>query len=756
MLLLTNIKSLWNYRSRIAGIFSILILVILITILPNILINTSYATDRLMTKQEFGHWTHVSFNGELKSKSSYDSTGNLYIISETNDLIIGSFDDGFSNLAYIDLIKGRLPINSSEIVVDYTNIAKLGLTFDLNQIISLNTITQDNEFVVVGFYNNFSSKWIQDTKGDFVYPAILTTDIQTDKYAQFGYFSKPSILFTTTDQLNTLSYPELTDIEGNGYKLFLEELSLRNNQVESITRIVLALAIFILFTFIRMHIAFFERKTKILRTLGITSAEEIIYHLSHGAFFSFFAFIGFIVIERTIELLVSLNSSIDYLIDYDVFRSVIITIIITIVFFFLIFSISASLKPLVPNLIIKTKQSIIFSKATHYLLIVIVTVFSFTQLTIGLFRIYDNHLPNIEDVKERNTEGYMYRIYTNTYDVDHRISMDDLSEFETDHNNVTINYHNSYLLNSMNSLNQERLIQALVMSEVHLNRSESIVHEISESFLAGESILVNSNNLDFLEFLDSDFNDSIYLNGIQFKVEVLDFNQYTSLFSNPIIDSVPVLISESVVEKLGYEAYSVNNISISVPNSADTNDIEKDVYRLASGSMLLNGKVEFELLLKELDYEMQRDIFLVVLYLIIGFTLIISVFSNLLSNQRKSIGTELLLGFENKQLWKKHLLIPSISLVLFALLSVFLGYYVFINNEFNSYIAKWNNSGNLESPMDKTEFIDQLIRNSQLTNSYYSVALIVLLVVILILVFKLLILRRISKLNPFELVSERK
>src|SRR5690554_391568 len=535
MLILTSIKSLWNYRARIAGIFSVLVLVILITILPNVLINTRYATDRLMTKQEFGHWTHVSFDGELESKSSYDSTGNLYIISETNDLIIGSFDDGFSNLAYIDIIKGRLPVNSSEIVVDYTNIARLGLTFDLNQTVSLNTITQNNEFLVVGFYNNFSSKWIQDTKGDFIYPAILTTDIQTDKYAQFGYFSKPSILFTTTDQLNTLSYPELTDIEGNGYKLFLEEISLRNNQVDSITRIVLALAIFILFTFIRMHIAFFERKTKILRTLGITSAEEIIYHMSHGAFFSLFAFMGFLIIERTIGLLFSLNSSIDYLIDYDVVRSVIITTIITIVFFFLIFSIGASLKPLVPNLIIKTKQSIIFSKVIHYLLIVIVTVFSFTQLTIGLFRIYDNHLPNIDEVKERNTEGYMYRIYKNTYDEAHRISMDDLSEFEPDHNNVTINYHNSYLLSSMNSLNQERLTQAHVMSEVHLNRSESIVHEISESFLAGESILVNSNNLDFLEFLDSDFNESIYLNGIQFMVEVLDFNQYTSLDRKSVV-----------------------------------------------------------------------------------------------------------------------------------------------------------------------------------------------------------------------------
>ena len=126
-----GLQAFLRNRKRTLTTLGLITLLITFVVFINAIMYTNSATRDLERELWFGSWSHAYLD-ESKSQS-FNTIGTYYKITNA----VGSFDSTMLELSNFEYYNGREPRNENEVIVTLDAINLLGISYDLNQIITV-------------------------------------------------------------------------------------------------------------------------------------------------------------------------------------------------------------------------------------------------------------------------------------------------------------------------------------------------------------------------------------------------------------------------------------------------------------------------------------------------------------------------------------------------------------------------------------------------------------------------------------------
>lgn len=293
--------------------FLIMLIAFTFTITFISFINTEETVNRKVKEQKYGNWLLCieNLNQEnvdyLKTNHSEDLVGDMKVISKLHtNHYVGNYDETFFKLASIELIDGRLPSTSHEIIsIQGQN--RLG-----DQV----TIDKD-QYQVVGLINEYNQYWEGPSFDYFTY------NLPTDR--NFVYYSTQESVHQFIEQNNkktTYNYPLISgeytishQYNDNKYYSDLADIKISNSSTTTIFNYFLILIGSALLFSVFYNIKEREKTVFLLRCIGMSKSDMKKYIFYEMIVIALIA----LGISIVIGLILSLCVSLFYYNQYHIF-----------------------------------------------------------------------------------------------------------------------------------------------------------------------------------------------------------------------------------------------------------------------------------------------------------------------------------------------------------------------------------------------------------------------------------------------------
>lgn len=284
--------------------FLIMLIAFTFTITFISFMNTEENVDRKVKEQKYGNWLLCieNLNQEnvdyLKTNHGEDFIGDMKVISKLHtNHYVGNYDETFFKLASIELMDGRLPSKSHEIIsIQGKN--------SLGDQVSIN----DHQYQVVGLINEYNQYWEGPSFDYFTY------NLPTDR--NFVYYSTQESVHQFVEHNNkkvTYNYPLISgeytishQSNNNIYYLGLEDIKISNSSTTTILNYFLILIGSALLFSVFYNSKEREKTVFLVRCIGMSKSDMKKYIFYEMIVIAFIALGISIVIGLILSLCVSL------------------------------------------------------------------------------------------------------------------------------------------------------------------------------------------------------------------------------------------------------------------------------------------------------------------------------------------------------------------------------------------------------------------------------------------------------------------
>lgn len=263
-----GIQAIFNNKKRTFITLGLISLLIVVIVFANALIYTNRASKDLQLELIYGSWTHAFF--EESRSSTFDAVGTYYRVSDS----FGSFDKTMFELSNFEYYKGREPKSENEVIVTLNVINNLGLSYDLNQVITID----NKEYTLVGIIYPYNEDWIRI---NYVkYPTIITTGLVSSNKVFFGKAKKLTPFYNVSDYIgvNTYGFPYI-DTNGSAFSDRTSEDIDMHVQSFKLTQLLLVASIVVLLVVFKNNVQFYKKRFDILSQLGVNNLGILFYYI---------------------------------------------------------------------------------------------------------------------------------------------------------------------------------------------------------------------------------------------------------------------------------------------------------------------------------------------------------------------------------------------------------------------------------------------------------------------------------------------
>lgn len=211
-------------------VFASLLLVFILTTTLSLLFSSFEDIGYHERYQRYGKWSVALENPteeqkRLCNRNPYiDETGIIYHLGTLSyqDQQVGSLqsvDDAANSLLYLTMIKGRMPENEHEIVLEEDQLFVLGITDDLNQTITFTINNQVKQYQLVGIMSSYSqiypiplSSYLTANTESSYYTLLFNSDTNYELWNQMIQDELEAVATLNLQTYNQYIYEDSSDI----------------------------------------------------------------------------------------------------------------------------------------------------------------------------------------------------------------------------------------------------------------------------------------------------------------------------------------------------------------------------------------------------------------------------------------------------------------------------------------------------------------------------------------------------------------
>ena len=266
-------------------------------------INTNETIDRKIKEQKYGNWLLCieNLNKEsvdyLKKSHGENMIGDMKVIQKLHtNHYVGNYDETFFELASIQVVEGRLPTQSNEVIA-IQNKQKLGDYISIHQ----------KQYQVVGLINEYNQYWEGPSFDYFTY------NLPTDR--NFVYYSTQESINKFVENQNkkiTYNYPLISgqflisNLNSTNWNMDMNNLQyFSNSPTDSLNYFIILIGVALLVA-IFYNIQEREKTVFLFRCIGMSKSDMRKYIFYEMIFISLIALGISIVIGLILSICVSL------------------------------------------------------------------------------------------------------------------------------------------------------------------------------------------------------------------------------------------------------------------------------------------------------------------------------------------------------------------------------------------------------------------------------------------------------------------
>lgn len=651
-----GIQAFLRNRKRTLTTLGLITLLITFVVFINTILYTNNATRDLERELWFGAWSHA-FTDESKSQS-FKTVGTYYKITDT----VGSFDNTMLDLSNFEYYNGRAPKNENEVIVTLDAINTLGISYDLNQ-----NITIDNyQFKVVGIIFPYNADWVRIV--DIDYPTIITTNMTASNVVYFGIANKLNPFYNIDDfvAVNTYAYPYL-DLQGEMYRQRTDEEIERHIQSLKLTQFMLIAMIVVLAVVFKNNAQFYRKRFEVLTQQGITKWGILRYFLPQLIIYALVVPLLFYSIPIFFELALMPFRQIRFDINMKhlLYSSERVVSMVVILYIFSLISEKFKLQQTLKLGIVQIMLVLVVSFSTVYIA---------TPQTINL---HDERIPLWKTAQiawdwsmhyiangslgGHSNEPNLYSSY------DREWVIEDFDILKNHPKTEYVLYWNIRYVQHVDEYN-EMANPAIIYYDDGILRGFELPINISDDFIKGNSFYYYGDILQS-SLTTIEEGDVVYFEDIPFTYE-LNFNLDESSTSE-ILLNFGILISEAGAKRLGLPTDKYNIFKVGVEEMSNFIDYDILVRRVAGRSFFTNRRLLVE---RAINREKSITIFMAFEILIqygLGLAILALLCLQKLMTKRKTLAIYHFLGDSKTKMILKHstlFVIPALIVILPSIL----------------------------------------------------------------------------------------
>lgn len=677
-----SLQSLIKNKKRTFTVCSIISILILAIVGVNFFSVSSTLSEEHIRKLKHGGWHYAIYGNTFDDQYYLNDIGTMYKLDSPNN--IASFDKSMMELSYFKFIKGRMPENNTEVILTIGEIENLSLGIDINQEIILDVMGENTSFTIVGIIENYDAMWMLGPNLDFELPGIVTTGFSSNQVSQFATSDYRNL--TKKDYvINTLAFPELTDSNSDEYRFWFMQNKRNENVRAFLTDTLVLISLLSMFIIFRVETSYYRDKILFLRHLGITKIESVLYLLVHTLLYSIFATLVFFIGSFSLQSIFSLNVSMRYGIDKYLFYDSIKLFLSGLIIIHLTLNARSVWSPLVANKKIPTRRSIVFDRLTQGLLILSIFIISFSLILPSLLELNDRIYGSYRNMVEAHNQSFKYRLSVRNSTV---IDFDGVSDpkmfitkplwtlfmnhkdVETFDSELKVTFDYRFDWEQYQEGTFSRILIRYVDEEDIKQIKQSGV-SITDSFREGNSLIYINHDYMPEEFNGLEVGANIIINEDRvFSIGALVENDEDSEFDSKDLISNKyggMVASKAFFDSFGLDTDLRTSIELKLKQDANPYHFDSYISRNIGGHSVSNMHMEYDIILANTKNQLIYHLTQIGLFLVVYFSLNISVFLNELVSHKQEILLKRLIGFSNIEIMvhivRKYLIIGLLSLV---------------------------------------------------------------------------------------------
>lgn len=642
-----GLQALLRNRKRTITTSAIVSLFMVFMILLNAIIYTDFATRDLHREMIFGSWSHAFY--ESNDSIPFEKVGTYHRITDS----LGSFDENMFELSNFEYYSGHQPKNETEIIITIDEIQSRNLTYELNQMITID----GSDYKLVGIIFSYNNDWVR--REDFKFPSIITINMKSEDTILFGKANNLNRLYEPEDYLlvNTFAHPFI-DQEGPAADDRFKETLLMDQQSLILTQFMLVVAISVLFIVFKNSAKFYQKRLTIFKQQGMSFIGILKYLLAQIIVLILLVPIIFSLVPQLLEWIVQSFGNNRY--DNNLFnlgyagKSLILSL--PILFFISFVSIETRQKGGSGYRVIQFLMVAVIMYATLFLTI---------PTTIDLI---ENRFPEWMTYDEIRELSMTYNVSGSRSAFlgfkESEWTSEELNVIREHPQTKTLVYWNHHPVN-------QGAGESTVTADVYYYDNNFIKSFVSsfhatEDFEQGNSFYYKG-DLQEGEIQERyQIGEVVYFNGVPFYYEK-HFSNDQSPFGD-IGASFEILISEEGARKIGLPTDTYSDFRVQSESVHDFLEYDALIQRVSKGSFFENKRLGVERLHKQLRGITFFMVLEVILQYSLGIAILVLLYLQKLMIERQSMAVHIFLG-ESKL---KMVLKKSISFVLPAVIPLVL------------------------------------------------------------------------------------